>query len=319
MKRFLAIFLCLVMLTSTFSLVLADGITPGENETPGEEWGDFTVTFVDWDGTVLKEVKVYEGEDATPPEDPTREADENYAYEFAGWEGDYTNVQADITITATYNQIEKPTYFTITFVDEDGSELQSSEVAEGDTPEYTGETPTKAADAQYTYTFAGWTPEIAAVTGDATYTATYTATVNKYLVKFVDEDGTELQSSEVEYGTVPTAPADPTKAEDETYTYEFAGWTPEIVAVTGEATYKATYKATAKPTEPDDEAIPGDANGDGKFNAQDITLANQAYVGGYGITIDEDAFDVNNDGKFNAQDITLAKQAYVGGYGVELV
>ena len=63
--------------------------------------------------------------------------------------------------------------YTITFVNWDGSELQSSDVAFGQTPVYTGETPTKASTAQYTYTFRGWDPEIVPVTGDAIYTATY--------------------------------------------------------------------------------------------------------------------------------------------------
>lgn len=57
----------------------------------------YTVTFEDWDGTVLKTEEVEEGEDATPPEDPTR----NY-WVFTGWDGDYTNVTSDITVTATY-------------------------------------------------------------------------------------------------------------------------------------------------------------------------------------------------------------------------
>ncbi len=132
----------------------------------------------------------------------------------------------------------------ITFVNDDGTVLQSTDVAYGETPVYTGEAPTKDADARYTYTFAGWTPEIAEVTGEATYTATYTATVNEYTIQFVDEDGTVLQSTDVAYGETPVyTGATPTKAADAQYTYTFAGWTPEITKVTGEATYTATYSS----------------------------------------------------------------------------
>ena len=58
------------------------------------------------------------------------------------------------------------TEYTITFVDEDGIKvLQSGNVAYGEIPEYTGDEPTKEADDQYTYEFAGWTPEIEEVSG----------------------------------------------------------------------------------------------------------------------------------------------------------
>ncbi|MBQ3328201.1 MAG: hypothetical protein IJG86_10595, partial [Clostridia bacterium] len=193
---------------------------------------EYTVTWLNEDGAELeKDEDVPYG--TTPTyngETPTKAATAQYTYTFSGWTPEITSVTGDATYTATYNsEVNK---YTVKFVDEDGTELQSSEVAYGDTPSYTGETPTKAAYAQYTYTFGGWTPEITSVTGDATYTATYTSTVNKYTIKFVDEDGTELQSSEVAYGETPAFTGEtPTKAATAQYTYTFSGWTPEITSV----------------------------------------------------------------------------------------
>ncbi len=66
--------------------------------------------------------------------------------------------------------------FTITFLDWDGTVLQSSQVEEGTLPKYTGATPVRPDDEQYTYTFNGWSPAIVAATADATYTARYEAT-----------------------------------------------------------------------------------------------------------------------------------------------
>ena len=70
--------------------------------------------------------------------------------------------------------------YTIQFVNYDGTVLQTGKVAFGDTPMYTGKTPTKAEDESYIYTFNGWSPSIEPVKGDAKYTATYTATKNVY-------------------------------------------------------------------------------------------------------------------------------------------
>ena len=38
----------------------------------------------------------------------------------------------------------------------------------------------------------------------------------------------------------------PTKASDDSYDYEFVGWTPEIDKVTGDIIYKAPFKAIEK-------------------------------------------------------------------------
>ncbi len=201
----------------------------------------YTITFQNDNGTMLQSGDVAYGD--TPVytgETPTKAADAQHTYTFAGWDAEIVPVTGIATYTATYNAIVNK--YTITFKDEDETVLQSSDIPYGDTPVYTGETPTKAADAQYTYTFAGWDAEIVPVTGIATYTVTYNNIVNKYTIAFVNDDSAELQSSEVNYGDTPVyAGETPTKAVDDQYTYTFVGWAPEIAPVVGAATYTAVY------------------------------------------------------------------------------
>ena len=92
----------------------------------------------------------------------------------------HTAVRTEVCTEHTYNEAgvcwcgEQTTAYTITFVDEDGTTvLQQSNYKPGLTPAYKGETPTKKGDAQYSYIFSGWTPEITAVTSNTTYTAQY--------------------------------------------------------------------------------------------------------------------------------------------------
>ena len=49
---------------------------------------------------------------------------------------------------------------------------------------------------------------------------------------------------------MPVIPADPKKSSDALYSYEFAGWDAEVVAVSGDATYNALYKSTPIPVPP---------------------------------------------------------------------
>ncbi len=138
--------------------------------------------------------------------------------------------------------------YTVTWLNDDGSEFAKKTFAEDEEEPTVTDEPEKAADAQYTYTFQAWFKDDSSTVSNVIYNAIYTNTLNKYTVEFVDEDGTVLQSEEVEYGTVPAFNGEePAKAADDTNTYAFDGWDAEIEAVTGDATYTATYKATEIP------------------------------------------------------------------------
>ena len=195
--------------------------------------------------------------------------------------------------------------YTIRFVNEDGTELQNSEVTFGNMPSYTGETPTKASTAQFTYTFKGWDKEIVSVTGNATYTAVYEATVREYTIKFVNEDGTELQSGKVAYGEMPVFTGEtPTKAAVGRLVYIFRGWNKKIDRVTGDETYTATYRLSS------------DINDDGKVNNKDLTRLAQ-YLAGKRVEVVDASLDVNGDGKVNNKDLTRLAQ-YLAGKNVEI-
>ncbi|MBQ4569142.1 MAG: leucine-rich repeat protein [Ruminococcus sp.] len=60
----------------------------------------YSVTFVDYDGTVLSTQTVEQGTSAVEPETPYRDG-----YEFTGWDTDFSDVQSDLVVTATYNYL----------------------------------------------------------------------------------------------------------------------------------------------------------------------------------------------------------------------
>ena len=146
--------------------------------------------------------------------------------------------------------------------------IKTIKVAKGDMPEAPASIDLPEDNAQYTYSFGGWTPTIVAVTGAATYRANIVQTVRAYKITFVNYDNSELWWSNVNYGRTPVyGGVEPTRDPSGNVRYEFSGWTPELQQVTGEASYKAAYDelpigASSSSTAQSSSSVTSSATGD---------------------------------------------------------
>ena len=70
------------------------------------KYTDYTVTFKNWDGTILSQSTYHYGDTIIPPEAPARAADSTYAYIFTGWDTELV-CAGDMVITAEYKSIPK--------------------------------------------------------------------------------------------------------------------------------------------------------------------------------------------------------------------
>ncbi len=122
------------------------GEDTGENITISDAAGSktinyYTVSFNDWDGTVLKTQTVRYGNSAEAPDDPERTG-----HTFTGWDNTYDEITNTITITAQYTI----NYYTVSFNTNGGSTIENQNVKYG----YSAtkpETPVMSG-----YKFSGW-------------------------------------------------------------------------------------------------------------------------------------------------------------------
>lgn len=119
-----------------------------------------TVTFVDYDDTVISTQSVKYGESAVAPAAPSREG-----YTFQGWDKGINGITQNTTIKATY----KINVYNVVFKDSDGSVLNSQKVEHGNAAT-APDTPTPETG----YVFVGWNyPDFSCVKENMTITAVY--------------------------------------------------------------------------------------------------------------------------------------------------
>lgn len=228
------------------------------NTTHKWEEKRYTITWKDWDGTVITTYQLTYG--VTPKylsTNPTRPADVDYTYNFTGWSPAITEVTGDQIYTATYSKEQIKYTIIFKFVDSyhNGAEIDRQQLVRDEMPVI----PTVTRAGWYLK----WTPAVAAVTGNATYEATWLSEApTKYEITFYDYDGTTvLKQGNVNVGDMPTAPTivdgKPQK-EDETFggkpetsefTYVFDHWSPaidEAVSHTSPKSFTAVYREVDK-------------------------------------------------------------------------
>lgn len=189
-----------------------------------------TVSFVDYDDTVIKEDRVSPGADAIPPSDPVREG-----YRFTGWRPAFTNVTENITVYAQYEKIDSDELkYEVTFLDYDDKVLKIDRVSPG----ADAEPPVDPVRSGYRFT--GWRPDYTKVQGDMTVYAQYEAVDSedtKYVVRFIDYNDQVLYSQKVNPGEDAIEPKEPVREG-----YVFTGWRPAITNITKDLDTYAQYE-----------------------------------------------------------------------------
>ena len=201
----------------------------------------YTVEYVDYDGTVFQTEDYDFGVDltgVTTPADPER-----VGYTFDSWSGTVpaTMGTTKVTITATYtinqytisynldggiNDLDNIATYNIedsTFTLLEATKDEGTFVGWYDTSDFSGSVVTEISIGSY---------------GDITLYAKWD--MNEYIVEYIDFDGRVLQTNSYDYGTnlkSSTAPRNPTRAG-----YTFDGWSGTVPATMG--TTKVTITAT---------------------------------------------------------------------------
>ena len=184
------------------------------------------LTYKTYDGsTTIDTETVLDGGNGTKTNSTARESTAQYSYTPNGWSlspggasdpDALKTVVADRTVYAAYTATVRT--YTVTWKNSNGTTLETDNNVEyGATPAYNGATPVDPSGGGAPFT--AWTPAVAPVTGNVTYTASYKPI---WTVTFKSQDGaTTLQTKNVvDGGTATYTGETPTNADSTT----FLGW-----------------------------------------------------------------------------------------------
>lgn len=148
------------------------GSSASSNKINIKAYEPSTVTFANYDGTVLTTQKVKYGEAAKAPDSPSREG-----YTFTGWDKSFSKITANTTITSQY----KINTYTVRFIHRDGETAKTEKVNYGSA----ANPPELPATVSGGYKFSGWdTDGYQEVKQDLTVHAVYVWENDELPIKF---------------------------------------------------------------------------------------------------------------------------------------
>ena len=190
-----------------------------------EAWGSAYQAAFNLNGVVTGSGVYPHGATATLTATP------NEGYHFVQWSDGNTDNPRTMTIISDITLSAKFTInvYSVRFLDWNGTEIK------GESVEYQSAATAPADPTREGYTFMGWDKDFSKVTEDMTITAQYQ--INRYQVRFLDYDGTELQTDSVEYQSAATAPSNPYRQG-----HTFIGWDKDFTSITSDLDIYAQYE-----------------------------------------------------------------------------
>ena len=176
-----------------------------------------------------------------------KDNDEEYSYEFIGWDKEIVAVVENTTYTAQYEKTEimRDVYYTVTWKIDD-KELEET-YKEGELPTFKYSTE-KEADEVYSYNFIGWDKEVVNVSGDVTYTAMYEKAAAIPAAKYYTVTWTVGEATYSELyveGEMPEFKFSTAIDSTNEYKYVFVGWDKTLEEVSQDVNYVAEFNEVA--------------------------------------------------------------------------
>ena len=231
-----------------------------------------TLRYWNYNGTELLHTESVEvGGDGTWNGTSSRASTTEHSYIFLGWNTSMNasvadpnatkNLTTDRDVYAAFEETARS--YSVRFYN--GSTLLYTDLVQyGENASYSGDPPTKASTAQYTYTFEGWNSQdeqssaesgvLNNITDDKDVYAAFSSTVNSYNVYFYN-GSTLLYTDTVAYGSnAAYSGSAPTKASTAQYDYHFEGWNSQdeqssaeanvLTNITADKTVYAAFSST---------------------------------------------------------------------------